>query len=407
MKQTFRNLWTNWGDSILTIVFVVLVLVTIVVYKEHGNIWAVQVLSACLGAVITIIATRLLLSKQSDQQQALMKKQEDVDKSIKIHEKKIEVYSEFIKAMWNITEDGTLDNKALTTLKNQIFNKLIFYLNDNSLEKLKEFLLLQTESNKPRVVDFYAQVTNLLREELNEEGEKLKDNTEQIRDLWNIINNRIGTDNNLEENDVEKDSKLDNSILNTNDNTQVENKLDCETWHFIMLDPELQLQKLPETKELSLIEYNGEVWRTNLVRQVKEGDIVFLFRKGGFGYIGAFRAKGWRIFDIKAKKEEIMEGQKFNEHTGDKYMSDISKYDIYESDADGADWCANIIVEPIAFKYDGVGNPGGVYRRTISRYYDQYATKLLKMFRNAKDSPSYGMINENTKIELVNDDLLK
>lgn len=406
MKQIFKSLWTNWGDSILSLIFCVLVVVTIVVYKENGNIWAVQVLSACLGAVITIIATRLLLSKQSDQQQALMKKQEDVDKSIKIHEKKIEVYSEFIKAMWNITEDGTLDNKALITLKNQIFNKLIFYLNDNSLEKLKDFLVQQTESNKPKVIDFYAQVTNLLREELNEEDDKTIDNTEQIRDLWNIISNRIGADNYSEENDLEKNTKIDNNTLEAANHSEIEKKLDCQTWHFIMLDPELQLQKLPETKALSLIEYNGEMWRTNLVRQVKEGDLVFLFRKGGYGYIGAFRAKGWRIFDIKAKKEEIMEGLKYNESSGEKYNTDISKYDIYESDADGADWCANIIVEPIAFKYDGVGNPGGVYRRTISRYYDQYASKLLEMFRDAKEAPSYGMLDENTTIELVKDELI-
>ena len=406
MKQVFKSLWTNWGDSILSLVFCVLVVVTIVVYKENGNIWAVQVLSACLGAVITIIATRLLLSKQSDQQQALMKKQEDVDKSIKIHEKKIEVYSEFIRAMWNITEDGTLDNKALITLKNQIFNKLIFYLNDNSLKELKGFLEQQTESNKPRVIDFYAQVTNLLRKELNEEDDNTKDNTEQIRDLWNIINNKIGADNNSEENYLEKSTKTDDTALDTENNTEVEKKLDCQSWHFIMLDPELQLQKLPETKELSLIEYNGEEWRTNLVRQVKDGDLVFLFRKGGYGYIGAFRAKGWRIFDIKAKKEEILEGLNYCEKTGEGYNSDISKYDIYESDVDGADWCANIIVEPIAFKYDGVGNPGGVYRRTISRYYDQYASKLLNMFRGAKEAPSYGMINDKTKIELLKDELI-
>ena len=134
-----------------------------------------------------------------------------------------------------------------------------------------------------------------------------------------------------------------------------------------MLDPDIQIKKLPEIKELSLIEYNGEQWRTNLVQQVKDNDIIFLFQKGGNGYVGAFRAKGWRIFDINAKKEVIMHGRKLEEKAGDNYKKDVILYDIYESDADGGDWCANIIVEPIAFKYDGVGNPGGVYRRTISR----------------------------------------
>ena len=40
--------------------------------------------------------------------------------------------------------------------------------------------------------------------------------------------------------------------------------------------------------------------------------------------------------------------------------------------------CSSIIVEPIAFSKDGIGNPGGVYRRTISRYDKGYGIKLFQ-----------------------------
>ena len=68
---------------------------------------------------------------------------------------------------------------------------------------------------------------------------------------------------------------------------------------------------------------------------------------------------------------------------GEQYLSDIKIYDIYNSKEDGATTCANIIVEPIAFVENGVGNPGGVYRRTISRYDSHYAWLLMERFKNA------------------------
>ena len=56
-------------------------------------------------------------------------------------------------------------------------------------------------------------------------------------------------------------------------------------------------------------------------------------------------------------------------------------YDIYNGRDDSADLCSNLIVEPIAYVPDGVGNPGGVYRRTISRYDAGYAATLLEWFK--------------------------
>ena len=76
-----------------------------------------------------------------------------------------------------------------------------------------------------------------------------------------------------------------------------------------------------------------------------------------------------------------MFGNEIQKVTGEQYLSDIKEYDIYESQKDGATTCANIIVEPLAFVENGVGNPGGVYRRTISRYDSHYAWKLQQLFQ--------------------------
>ena len=40
--------------------------------------------------------------------------------------------------------------------------------------------------------------------------------------------------------------------------------------------------------ELNLVEYN-EDWRTNQLKRVGKDDLVFLFRSGGWGYMGVFR----------------------------------------------------------------------------------------------------------------------
>ena len=114
-----------------------------------------------------------------------------------------------------------------------------------------------------------------------------------------------------------------------------------------------------------------------------------LFRRGGKGYVGAFKAIGRRIFDFEKGEEEILY---FNnpEKSGivtikdneDKFKEDADKFDIYgvEKD-DGGTFCSNLIVECLAYVPEGVGNPGGVYRRTISRYDSHYAWLLKERFQ--------------------------
>ena len=168
--------------------------------------------------------------------------------------------------------------------------------------------------------------------------------------------------------------------LNTN-TYQDSQALHQQAWHFAMFS-DIQLEKLKEGfNELSLLEYD-EDWRTNLVKEIGEGDIIMLYKRGEGGYVGAFKALGWRIFYFKEDREEIqLFGKDKQEVTGEANLSDIAKYDIYNGKTDGASICANIIVEPIAFIPEGIGNPGSIYRRTIAKYDPHYAWILMEKFK--------------------------
>ena len=91
-------------------------------------------------------------------------------------------------------------------------------------------------------------------------------------------------------------------------------------WHFAMWVAEQQINALREgVYELNLIEYN-EDWRTNLIKQVKKDDLIFLFRSGGCGYMGVYRALGWRIFEFGENgvcKETLNLFDRSEEHTSE------------------------------------------------------------------------------------------
>ena len=163
-------------------------------------------------------------------------------------------------------------------------------------------------------------------------------------------------------------------------------------WHFCMLGYD-QLRAFMEGKyELSLVEYD-EDWRTNLVKQVKVNDIVFLFRRGGWGYIGAYKVLGYRIMNFETNKEEIVLNGK-TETRQPIPEQDIHDYDFYKSQKDSASLCSNIIVEQLAYYDKGVSYPGGSYRRTISRYFDEYGRVVLSrlLAYSEKDKENFGVL---------------
>ena len=389
-ENSKKQKWTEtYRASIISVLMMLLLLVAAVLCHLFG--WKdapFQFLAACLGAGVTVIITNLLLVEQTKQQQKLQNEQNEAEderrnrekqnkENIQIRESKIDAYNKFLGELYSSLTTGELNEDKLHTLRRRVFQDLVFYANANTLTLISQEISKLFGEGDIKQSEGYARIANALRKELSiDDASNESDVIKTINDLWKAITPEDYSSNNhvVIEADNSKEEIIQNTEIVSN------KKIPYETaWHFAMLGNE-QIKALDDgINELSLIEYE-EDWRTNLLRQVGENDIVFLFRRGGYGYIGAFKPLGWRIFDYNEQKETLhlfghQEQVKFvNDH-------DVMKYDIYNGRDDGADLCSNLIVEPIAYVPDGVGNPGGVYRRTISRYDAGYAATLLEWFK--------------------------
>ena len=352
--------------------------------------------SAFLGAGATAWITNTLLKNQQESEEAK-------EKNIKVYENKIKVYSAFISKMWKTLEDDAITDEEIRGIRSDIFNKLVFYLKKEDViilgEKVKNIKSSDSFSNEEdakeaakktqNIITCFSEITELLRADVN--NNNMASTPEDISKLWNNfgVQPRESNQTGLTE---EKIVKAPNEPTIEISETHIINP---NYWHFNMWGDE-QIESFRNgLYELSLMEYE-ETWRTNLVQQVQYDDIVFLFRRGGWGYIGAFRVKGWRVFfnDESGVSETVyLDGNKpFEVTNATQVNEDIDHYDIYKSISDSATSCANLIVEPFAFDYEGVSYPGGVYRRTISRYDSDYARALLSRFLANKDKASFNML---------------
>ena len=346
--------------------------------------------SAFLGAGATAWLTNTLLSNQQESE-------ETKEKNIKVFENKIQVYSEFISKMWKTLEDDTITDEEIRGIRLDIFNKLIFYYDDidklvkkvdgiKSTDKYKEEI--DNSKRTQEIIQCFSDITDLLRVDVGRRESK----TESISNLWNKFGiqpreTEIETISNEKMETVSKtmsDVVIKDSVQQENNASEDSQRLE-NAWHFNAWGDQ-QFKQIEENLakskeiELSLVEY-GEYWRTNLLKQVGKGDIIMLFRRGGDGYVGAFEAIGRRIFDFEKGEEEILYFDEEKPRPVENFDTDVEKYDIYESRKDGATLCANLIVKCVAYVPGGVGNPGGVYRRTISRYDSHYAWLLKERFQ--------------------------
>jgi len=365
---------------------------------------AFQMVAACLGAVITALITAMLLKEQSKQQVLLNEKEEAKDKNIKIYESKIAVYSDFISKMWKTIEDDMVDEQELRDLRGEAFSKLVFYLNNKNIsslaEKIEKIKLCNDNDENAVIqtvrrenINAFSEITKVLQDDLKQD-EADKADASNIMKLWLQFNLAPLEDRRPEF--AKPEAQVAPVLVHTEASattTEVEASAAVEeemkhphvikrqTWHFAAWDATKQIKALADgLKELSLVEY-GEVWRTNLVKQVCPGDIAFLFRSGGAGYIGAYEVVGWHVFTKAGEqwKEEISTSEGKKEITDEtQVMADLKRSDIYGSNEDGSSSVANLIVNPIVqCKNWGVSYPGGVYRRTISRYDRGYAWTLM------------------------------
>lgn len=351
--------------------------------------------SAFLGAGATAWITKSLLKNQQESE-------EEKEKNIKVFENKIQVYSEFISKMWKTLEDDIITDEEIRGIRLDIFNKLIFYFDDidklvekvDGIKSSDKFIEEEIDNSKrtQEIIQRFSDITELLRKDVVRGGSKPESESKSISNLWNKFgiqprDSEIEPKSNEKMETVNKtwsDADIKGSAQQENNTSEDSQRLD-NAWHFNAWGNEqfkLIEENLAESKEieLSLVEY-GEYWRTNLIKQVGKGNIIMLFRRGGYGYVGAFEAIGRRIFDFDKGEEEIFYFEENKPRPVEDFNADVEKYDIYKSKEDGATLCSNLIVKCIAYVSDGVGNPGGVYRRTISRYDSHYAWLLKERFQ--------------------------
>lgn len=336
-----------------------------------------------------------LLEKQSELQQELMerqsKKEDDAKRDLELYNAKLGVYSNFVSKMYDILSDNKVEEDEILDLRTHIFGKISFYANGDIVEKINERLAtVKNYTDVKPMQKVFADIASILQKDLRADWPV---NVKSAYSLWDTF------DNLLEEADKEE-QLLKNEIDATVDIPEKESTTEMvpsyinnNFWHFTMWGSEEQIRALRDgVYELNLVEYNEE-WRTNQLKRVKKDDLVFLFRSGGWGYMGVFRVKGWRIFEfgngnILKETVNIFGEKQVDIEDAVQREKDRQRSDIYNSIQNGATLCSSIIVEPLAFSRKGIGNPGGVYRRTISSYDREYGMKQLARFMAIIDDPN-------------------
>jgi len=316
----------------------------------------VAIISAIIGVLLSVLVTHILLQNQSDTEA-------QKDKDMEIYKEKIKVFSKFSKELWKMVDDWNITSDAIfKKLKTMCFDKLIFYLNKEEIEVLTktiekiDFEKYQNEKEQDELRLNISTITNILQDSLwNKQKKNALSNAKYLKNLYSL----------LEKKQYQKPQESQ-APVNTEEAKYI------TFWHFNMWS-DAQIDAFKNRNWiLSLFECE-EDWRSNLLRQVNEGDVVFLFRRGGYGYIGAFEAKGKEIFtkeDWNKLNDEAKKGK-----------------DIYNAfNVNEATIVSNIIVKPIAYNCEGVGYLT-VRRRTIERIYDEGAINyLLKGFSGIFDN---------------------
>jgi hypothetical protein len=345
LNGAFKHFWKVLKEPrwlwIVLIVGVIIIILLLISEGQFPSITLSNGIVAFISAVIGVLLTAFAVSCQLKQQSDIGAQK---DKDVNIYNNKIKVYSKFTSKMWKIleslNEDESVPEKNLKDLRNYCFSELIFYLNQEQVNKILEQIKEIDKDDAPTARNAAGEITcilrnSLLQKEFIEDDEGLKSGA--LQKLFYSFD--------------KKDKEQENVDL---DNKQIDTPkaiANINFWHFNMWG-EQQIEAFKnENWVLNLFEY-GEEWRTNTLKRVKPDDIVFLFRRGGYGYIGAFRVSANKVLKDENYAKE-----------------DVKKYDIYGVMEDGATYSSNLIVKPIAYNFKGIGYRT-VRRRTIEPMID-------------------------------------
>ena len=341
-----------------------------------------------------------LLEKQNELQKGLLENQSKEDnkakRDLELYNAKLKVYSDFVSSLYESLSDNQITEEEFIDLRTKLLGNVCFYIDNKEIlgSIKKELEIIKSYTDTDKMASFFAGITSILQKDLKKDIETKEDILLISRKFDEISDNtpKEGKEQNQNANSNEK---MNDIVEQTEPILEISKRLKEQAWHFNAWDIEQfdqfnePFDELKEKEiELSLVEY-GEYWRTNLLKQVEKGDIIMLFRRGGSGYVGAFKAIGRRIFDFEKGEEEILyfnnpekSGIVTTKDDKKQFDTDANNHDFYGVRGDdGVTLCSNLIVKCLAYVPDGVGNPGGVYRRTISRYDSHYAWLLKERFQ--------------------------
>lgn len=161
-----KNFFKSNGAIICLIVllFLVMGVVFILLHLFSTRDFSYEICCALIGTIITAIVTVFLLQGQSSSD-------EKKDKNIRIYENKLDVYSEYVRQMWEtISDDEDLKEEEWNNLRVQTFGKLIFYLDTDAIQNLTQYV---SEIDKARregtlqdIKIGFANITRLLTREI-------------------------------------------------------------------------------------------------------------------------------------------------------------------------------------------------------------------------------------------------
>lgn len=280
-----KNFFKSNGAIICLIVllFLVMGVVFILLHLFSTRDFSYEICCALIGTIITAVVTVFLLQGQSSSD-------EKKDKNIRIYENKLDVYSEYVRQMWEtISDDEDLKEEEWNNLRVQTFGKLIFYLDTDAIQNLTQYV---SEIDKARregtlqdIKIGFANITRLLTREI------VTHKSKQDADYTKLFNQFNINTSDLQDN-VETKAKVHpatppiaevaaqptetSAVPAISPIYQLDNDIWSHGfWHFCALN--MSKQKL-HLGTLALIEYD-EQWRTDTIRRIKDGDLIFLFAR--------------------------------------------------------------------------------------------------------------------------------
>jgi hypothetical protein len=192
---------TNSNNSTRTIIKLCIYLAIIIVivgifallpkiFSSHEMLF--QIIAVVLSVLFTAVVTNSLLTAQSESE-------ENKEKNIKIHENRIKAYSSFMQKMWGVLDDDTILKEEINSLRADLLDNLIFYLDNSQLQVILEALEelykgvngdKPSDSKKREYIKFATIVADNLKEAVSTSvQETKKTDNEQILKLWTIFSN--------------------------------------------------------------------------------------------------------------------------------------------------------------------------------------------------------------------------